>query len=181
MYDRLPKFEGGGGAVRDTLIKPYVDGTTSKPVGVKRQTMAYKLPSEADEWISEYQNKLNESEDYTEAGEGWGIGFNGTFLFEIQPDDTYDGESINLFIDVEDGSCNDAYLTEDPDGEDWGFAFRGEYSNWKKLIEGELDPVEGMMDGTFDLDGDMQKVLQYSEAAVVMTESAAEIDTEFEY
>jgi hypothetical protein len=38
-----------------------------------------------------------------------------------------------------------------------------------------------MMDGTFELDGDMQKVMQYSQAAVVMTELASDIDTEFEF
>jgi putative sterol carrier protein len=143
--------------------------------------MALKLPSESDEWIDEYQEKLNESEEYSEAGEGWGIGFNGDFIFEIQPDDTYDGDSLYLFVGVEDGSCHDAYQTDDPDDEDWGFAFRGGYADWKRLIQGEVDPVEGMMDGTFDLDGDMQKVLQYSQAAVVMTEAAGEVDTEFEY
>jgi putative sterol carrier protein len=86
-----------------------------------------------------------------------------------------------LFVSVEDGSCLEVYETDDPDGEDWGFAFRGGYSDWKRLTRGEVDPVEGMMDGTFDLDGDMQKVLQYSQAAVVMTEAAGDVDTEFEY
>jgi putative sterol carrier protein len=143
--------------------------------------MGYKLPSEADQWIAEYRDKLNESEEYTQAGEGWGVGFNGDFLFHIQPDDSYDGEPVYLYIAVEDGSCHNSYVTEDPDGEDWGFAFRGGAENWKKLIESDLDPVEGMMDGTFDLDGDMQKVMQYSQAAVVMTELASDIDTEFEF
>jgi putative sterol carrier protein len=143
--------------------------------------MAIKLPSEADEWIAEYKDKLNESEEYSEAGQGWGLGFNGDFLFHIQPDEMYDDDPVYLYIVVEDGSCHDAYVTEDPDGEDWGFAFRGEAANWKKLMEKEVDPVEGMMDGTFELDGDMQKVMQYSQAAVVMTELASDIDTEFEF
>jgi putative sterol carrier protein len=143
--------------------------------------MAYALPSEAEEWIGEYQVKLNESEAYADAGEGWGVGFNGDFLFHIQPDSSYSGDPVYLYIVVEDGSCHDAYVTDDPDGEDWGFAFRGGAENWKNLIEGDLDPVEGMMDGTFDLDGDMQKVMQYSQAAVVMTELASDIDTEFEF
>jgi len=143
--------------------------------------MAYKLPSEADRWIDEYRDRLNASEAYSEAGEGWGIGFNGDFIFHIRPDDSYDGEPVYLYIAVEDGECHEAYVTEDPDREDWGFAFRGGAADWKKLIRGELDPVEGMMDGTFDLDGDMQKVMQYSRAAVVMTELASEIDTEFEF
>lgn len=143
--------------------------------------MTVKLPGEADEWVAKYREQLNDSEEYSEAGEGWGIGFNGDFIFEIQPDDVYDGDPVYLYLELEDGTCHDAYVTEDPDGEDWGFAFRGAYSNWKKLTDGEIDPVEGMMDGTFDLDGDMQKVMQYSQAAIVMTEAAGDIDTEFEY
>ena len=38
-----------------------------------------------------------------------------------------------------------------------------------------------MMSGEFDIEGDMQKMLQYSEAAVEMTETGRGIDTEFEY
>ena len=143
--------------------------------------MTISMPDEAEEWIDEYKAKLNESDQYSHAGEGWGIGFNGDFIFEIQPDDTYDGEPVSLYLELKDGACLDAYVTDDPDSEDWGFAFRGAYSNWKKLVDGELDPVEGMMDGTFELDGDMQKVMQYSQAAIVMTETAGDIDAEFEY
>lgn len=143
--------------------------------------MAYALPSEADQWIDSYQKKLNESTAYSEAGEGWGVGFNGDFIFHIQPDSSYSGEPVYLYIVVRDGSCENAYVTDDPDGEDWGFAFRGGAASWKRLIEGDLDPMEGMMDGTFELDGDMQKVMQYSRAAVVMTELASDIDTEYEF
>lgn len=143
--------------------------------------MSIKLPSEADEWIEQYKEKLNESDQYSHAGEGWGVGFNGDFLFEIQPDGEYDGDPVYFYLELQDGACHDAYVTDDPESEDWGFAFRGTYTNWKKLTAGEVDPVEGMMDGTFELDGDMQKVMQYSQAAIVMTENAGEIDTEFEY
>lgn len=143
--------------------------------------MAIALPSEADEWIESWRDELNESEAYAEAGQGWGIGFNGDFLFEIRPGEAYDGDPVHLFVALEDGECTDAYRTDDPEGEDWGFAFRGDYADWKRLVRGEIGAVEGMMDGQFDLDGDMQKVLQYSEAAVVMTENAGDVDTEFEY
>ena len=143
--------------------------------------MAIKLPSEADAWIREWGNKLNESEEYSEAAAGWGVGFNGDFLFEIQPDAEYDGDPVTLFVALEDGSCTDAYEADDPESEDWGFAFRGSASDWKRLVQGEIDPVEGLMNGQFDLDGDMQKVLQYSRGAVVMTENAGKVDTEFEF
>lgn len=143
--------------------------------------MAIALPSEADEWIDAWQTTLNESNEYSDVGEGWGVGFNGDFLFEILPDKTYDGDTLSLFVGLEDGECTEAYRTDDPEGEDWGFAFRGNYTDWKALVRGDVDAIEGMMNGQFDLDGDMQKVLQYSDAAVVMTANAGEIDTRFEY
>lgn len=143
--------------------------------------MALKLPSDADEWVEEWAQNLNESADYSEAGSGWGVGFNGDFLFEIKPDDTYDGDPFYLFLELEDGTCHGAELVDDPDDVDWGFAFRGDYADWKRLFAGEIGAVQGMMEGLFDLDGDQQKVMQYSNAAVIMTETANQIDTEFEY
>ncbi|MCT9097324.1 SCP2 sterol-binding domain-containing protein [Haloarchaeobius sp. HME9146] len=143
--------------------------------------MTIAMPSEAGAWIDAWQDKLNESEKYSEVGAGWGVGFNGSFLFVIEPDTLYDGEPVILYVDLEDGECTEAKQVDSEDDVDWGFAFRGSYSDWKELVHGDLDAIEGMMGGRFDLDGDMQKVLQYSNAAVVMTENASEIDTEFEY
>jgi putative sterol carrier protein len=62
-----------------------------------------------------------------------------------------------------------------------GFVYRGDYSDWVKLNEGEIGAIDGMMSGVFELEGDMQKVLQYSDAAVVMTENAGSIDTDYGY
>jgi putative sterol carrier protein len=143
--------------------------------------MAITLPTDGQEWIDEWAVQLNESEAYSEAGQGWGVDFNGVFLFDIQPDDAYDGENLMFEIDVQDGTCHEARQVDDEDDVDWGFAYRGPYTNWKGMIQGEIGAIDGLMSGKFDLDGDMQKVLQYSDAATVMTENAAEIDTEFEY
>jgi len=143
--------------------------------------MAIALPSEADDWIDAWQAQLNDSAEYTEAGAGWGTDFDGSFLFVIRPDDTYDGDTVFLYVDLVDGECTEARAVDSEDAVEYGFAYRGDYADWKALIRGEVGAVEGMMDGTFDLDGDMQKVLQYSDAAVAMTENAAAVDTDFEY
>ncbi|CAI48779.1 SCP2 domain protein [Natronomonas pharaonis DSM 2160] len=143
--------------------------------------MSIAFPSEGDEWIEMYGELLDDNDDYTEAGSGWGVGFNGDFVFIIEPDDAYDGDPLYFFLGLEDGSCTDAYQVADPDDEEYGFIFRGPYSNWKRLFQGELGPVDGMMSGEFDIEGDMQKILQYSQAAVEMTETGRDIDTDFEY
>lgn len=143
--------------------------------------MAYAFPSDGDEWIREYGRLLDANPEYDAAGSGWGVGFDGDFLFVVEPDDLYDGPPAHFFLGLEDGDCTNAYAVEDPEAEEYGFVFRGPYANWKKLFTGELGPVDGMMSGAFDIEGDMQKVLQYSDAAVEMTETGREIETEFEY
>lgn len=140
--------------------------------------MGIQFPSE--EWIEEWKRRLNDNEEYAEAGEGWGVGFDGSFVFHLRADDRLP-EDEYYYIDLEDGECKEAYRVESEDEVDAGFVYRGDYSDWVKLNEGEIGAIDGMMSGVFDLEGDMQKVLQYSDAAVVMTENAGGIDTDYQY
>jgi len=39
------------------------------------------LPSK--EWVENYAKAINESKEYEAAAKGWGIGYNGDFLFQI--------------------------------------------------------------------------------------------------
>jgi len=36
------------------------------------------------EWLEEYCKMLNQSKEYKEAGKGWGVGWNGDFIFQIE-------------------------------------------------------------------------------------------------
>ena len=36
------------------------------------------------EWLEEYGRRLNQSKEYKEAGKGWGVGWNGDFIFQIE-------------------------------------------------------------------------------------------------
>ncbi|HET7323838.1 MAG TPA: sterol carrier protein, partial [Halococcus sp.] len=50
---------------------------------------------------------------------------------------------------------------------------------WKALLKQEMGVIDGLMGGDFELDGDMQKILQYSDAAVRLTELSGNPDAEF--
>ncbi|EMA43513.1 sterol carrier protein [Halococcus morrhuae DSM 1307] len=143
--------------------------------------MAIKLPSEADDWIGTWHEQLNDNEDFERAASGWGVEFNGAFLFEIQPDNAYDGEPLYFFVDLIDGKCTRARQIDTPTSENFGFRYYGPATHWKHLIRGDVNAAEGRRKEKFELDGDIQKVLQYSEAIQVMTENARYIDTKFEY
>jgi hypothetical protein len=41
------------------------------------------VPFPTPEWLEEYVKKLNESKELQEAGKGWGVGWNGDFIFQI--------------------------------------------------------------------------------------------------
>lgn len=140
--------------------------------------MPYEFPS--DDWIREYQSRLNENDAYREAAEGWGVGFDGDFVFHVEADSSLPADDY-YFVGLEDGDVYDCRRIEDPDDVDHGFVIRGEYEDWRRLTQGEIGAIDGMMSGVFDIEGDMQKVLQYSNASVEMTETSRSIDTEYKY
>ena len=154
------------------------------------------FPSQA--WFDEYKNKVNEDEEYADKSEGWGVDFNGDFIFKMtdMPIDDIDVDALpgdlqdelgtyvdggigQAYVGLEDGGCTDAYLIESADEVDQGFVLTGTYDNWVELIRGNIGAVDGLMSGKFELDGDMQKVLQYSDAATLLTEDAGKVDAVF--
>ncbi|PSQ18835.1 sterol carrier protein [Halobacteriales archaeon QS_8_69_26] len=140
--------------------------------------MGIDILDDPEAWITAWQEHLNDSDEYAEAGEGWGVDFEGSFLFEVTPAGALD-EPMYFYVDPHDGEIREARVVDDPESVDYGFRYTGDFDSWKKLIQGEVGAIDGLMGGDFEVDGDMQKVLQYSQAATVMTGAAAEIDTEF--
>lgn len=141
-------------------------------------TEALDFPSE--EWMKEYKERVNASESYAETGEGWGVDFNGDFLYVIEADDRLP-ETRYFFIGLEDGEATEAMEVDDPDEVDAGFVLRGAYSDWIDLNNGDIGAVDGMMSGVFELEGDMQKVMQYTEAAVDLTDISSSIPTNYRH
>ena len=154
------------------------------------------FPSQA--WFDQYKNEVNGDAEYADVSEGWGVDFNGDFIFkmtdmpvdDIDEDalpadieeelETYvDGGTGQAFVGLEDGECTEAYLIESADEVEEGFVLTGTYDNWVELIRGNIGAVDGLMSGKFELDGDMQKVLQYSDAATLLTEDAGKVDAVF--
>jgi putative sterol carrier protein len=157
-----------------------------------------EVPFPSQAWFDQYKNAINENEEYGEAAADWGVGFDGDFLFitenmpidgidmDALPDDlreemeTYvDGDTGYTYVGLEGGNCTDAYLIEDPDDVEAGFILRADYDVWKQLLRGDIGAIDGMMSGKFDLEGDMNKVMQYSQAAATLTDISTSIDSYF--
>jgi len=150
------------------------------------------------EWLDEYRKMLNQNREYKEAGEGWGVGWNGDFIFQIEnipvdkiafeklPPDVAKGlreyiinGTAYSYLRLKDGECLETRPIKDPKEVQAGFVQKGPYENWKKITRGELDPTRALLTGKFKLEGDMAKVMRYSRAANLMAKIAAGIETEF--
>ena len=134
--------------------------------------MAVKFPS--DEWIKELSSKLNESEAYEKSAKDW----EGDFVFIVDPDDVYDG-SAYLYLGLYHGKSPDAAELASQDERETEFVLRAPFGNWRKVIEGKLDPIQGMMTRKLKVEGNMMKIMRYPKAAKEIVTCCALVPTDF--
>ncbi len=134
--------------------------------------MAVKFPS--DEWIKELCQKLNESESYSRSAKDW----EGDFIFTMDPDDKH--KAAYLYMDLYHGKCRGARLLSSPDEVSAEYVLSANFDNWRKVINGKLDPIQGMMTRKLKLKGNMMKIMRYPKAAKEIVACCALVPTDFE-
>ena len=127
------------------------------------------------EWIEAYMDVLNNSPAYKEAAKDW----EGDFLFVVEPDGPLT-EKIVFYLDLWHGDCRSVDFFKEGDKlPETEFQYIGKYSDWLKVINGELDPIKGILTRQFKLVGNKAKVMRATKAAKELVNSAQKIVTEF--
>jgi putative sterol carrier protein len=134
--------------------------------------MALKFPS--DEWIKELSTRLNASESYERSARDW----EGDFIFVVEPDEGY-GDTAYLFLSLLHGKSPDAAVLASQDERESEFVIHAPFSTWRQVIEGKLDPIQGMMTRKLKLMGNMMKVMRYPKAAKEIVDCCALVPTDF--
>ena len=134
--------------------------------------MAIKFPSE--EWIKELCVRLNASESYAQAAATW----EGDNIFVILPDDGYP-DTMYLYINLQHGKASDARQLKSLDEQKALFTTSAPFNTWRKVLDGRLDPIQGMFSGKLKLVGSMAQVQRTPKATYEMVKVAEEIDTDF--
>lgn len=228
------------------------------------------FPTEA--WLEAYRDAINADDDFDDSSEGWGVDFDGSFVFQIEnvpletttvaelppeivaavedelsdcsedqletiladappvvretiesrhgsleerlvaeirettiatlPDRLWpelraalptlladltarleenvaDDGTVYAYLDLYDSECRGVETVSTLDGQEYGFRLTGDYEQWTTLVCGDGDVIDMLMAGDFEIEGDMQKILQYSDAAVKLGEISAEVDSRF--
>ena len=134
--------------------------------------MKYKFPS--NEWVKKVRELLNESESYQRSAKDW----EGDFIFVVEPDDTYPHTSY-LHLELYHGSSPGAALVSEDALPETEYSLNAPFSTWRRVIEGKLDPIQGMMTRQLKLKGDLMKIMRYPKAAQEIVSCCAKVPTEW--
>ena len=134
--------------------------------------MAHKFPS--DEWIKALSELLNTSETYRRSAKDW----EGDFIFIADADDTYP-ETAYLHLQLHHGSSPGAAMVDPDDLPETEYTINSPFSTWRKVIDGKLDPIQGMMTVQLKLKGNLMKIMRYPKAAQEIVACCAKIPTDW--
>ena len=134
--------------------------------------MALVFPS--DQWIRALSHQLNHSKDYEQSATDW----EGDFVFVVEPDANYQDTAF-LFLGLYHGKSPDAARMAAKDERETEFAISAPFGTWCQVIQGKLDPIQGMMMGKLKLTVNLRKILRYPRAAQEIISCCALVPTQW--
>lgn len=132
------------------------------------------FPSES--WIEAFVEQVNSSAGYRDAGETWEGDI--AFVFEAEPDKGVP-EPVVAWLDLWHGECRSWRLMDLAEADTASYTIRAPYSRWKDVLNGDLDPIKGLMQGKLKLKGDLPTIVRYVRAANELVQCTTLVPTEF--
>ena len=117
---------------------------------------------------------LNSSESYQRSAKDW----EGDFIFIVESDEAYP-DTAYLHLELYHGSSPGAGVVEEGNLPETEYTLKSPYSTWRKVIDGKLDPIQGMMTGQLKLTGNLMKIMRYPKAAQEIVSCCANIPTDW--
>jgi len=102
------------------------------------------------EWLDGFADYLNTNEKYARVAKKW----EGDLIFEIKPDEILE-YNVNIYLDLWHGICRSARILESDDPIDAAFVLSAPYSNFVRILKGDLDPMQAMLTRKLIVKGNM--------------------------
>ena len=139
--------------------------------------MAHRFPSE--EWTQAFAAAVNANEIYRTHGKPWTF---GSVAMVIAKDESIGiDDDTGMILDVHEGVYRGATLVSGMDAvQDSPFIIVAPYARWKKVIDGELDPIKAMMEGKLKMTkGHLPTMLRFVQSSRALVTSATDVATEY--
>ena len=134
------------------------------------------LPFPSDPWFQAYAEVIGASDEYREAAADWEGDI--AFLIQAEPDK---GVPVDVWgwLDLWHGGCRGGGLIDAERADAAAYAITAPYSRWKDVLEGELDPIKGMMQGKLKVRGDLSTIVRQVRSADELVRLTGEVPTRF--
>lgn len=129
-------------------------------------------------WCDEWKKALNNDPAVEKTGKNWGVDFNGNWIFELQPGDGLEATAY-VYLESAAGKCTDSQMLDDPSLKDPGFYCTGSYGDFKPVVKGEKDFIEGVVKGIFKIKGDMGKIMRNAKFIRAIANSISSFENEY--
>lgn len=127
--------------------------------------MAAPFPSQA--WADQLEEILNNSATYRSAAQTW----EGDLFLALEGDG-------GLYLDLWHGVCREATYVTDRTGQKAAYTITATMENWRKVLAGQLDPMQGIMSRQLKMEGNLVKLMQHLKAAQELVKCAAQVGIE---
>ena len=135
-----------------------------------------KIKAFSPEFATAFKDEINKSSVYRQAGKGWK--WTVGLVVEAAPDQKFP-EAKCVYMDLNEGEARDIKIVSADEAGKCDFVISAPYSRWKQVMQKELDPTKGMMQGKLKLKGDLPTIVRYTRASQEMTECTTRIPVEF--
>jgi putative sterol carrier protein len=118
------------------------------------------IPFPSAEWLEALIAVLNSDERYAKVAKSW----EGAIFIIIDPDESSggDGKEFGIYLDLWHGTCRGGeYFEVLPENfPDVAFTLRTGNANMRKILRGDLDPMQAMLTRRLRVDGNMGYMLR---------------------
>jgi putative sterol carrier protein len=121
---------------------------------------------------------MNNDQACVENGKNWALDFPGDFLFEVNPGSGLD-KTIYVYANIKGGKCLELKMLDNPGNIQPGFYVTGSYSEFKPVVKGEKDFIEGVVRGLLKLKGDTSKIMRNAKYIRAMAASISSFKSEY--
>jgi putative sterol carrier protein len=129
-----------------------------------------------DPWFEAFVQVINASERYRDAAADWEGDV--AFAIEAEPDKGVP-ETVYGWLDLWHGSCRAGGIVDEQKASAARYVIRAPYSRWRDVLEGDLDPIRGMMQGKLRVQGDLPTILRFVNAANELVHLTGTVETRY--
>lgn len=125
------------------------------------------------DWLNELDAKLNSDERYAEIAKKW----EGDITIVIEPEGNLKERKI-FYLDLWHGKCRGVAELKDASEKQATFVLTATYDNIKRIMTGNLDPMQAMLTRKLSVKGNMAVMMRSVPTVLDFVRCAREITTE---